>query len=196
MKNSVSFFICFFISIIVSGCTLKQDVLPTNLYSIDFKVNKNTFSTNSKSIYVEIPKVNKNFNSRKIFYSTKPYLFEKYAINKWINSPSYMIHNNLTQGIIDSNIFNIVLQEKANIDFDYILKTNVINLYNSIENEKSYAIVKVRFILVSGKKLVKTFTYNKRILSQKNNPYGFVLSTNKAFEEIINDLSFQLSEIK
>lgn len=196
MKNSISFFICFCISIIVSGCTLKQDVLPTNSYSIDFKVNKNTFSTNSKSIYVEIPKVNKNFNSRKIFYSTKPYLFEEYAINKWINSPSYMIHNNLTQGIIDSNIFNIVLQEKANIDFDYILKTNVINLYNSIENEKSYAIVKVRFILVSGKKLVRTFTYNKRILSQKNNPYSFVLSTNRAFEEIINDLSFQLSQIE
>ena len=196
MKNNIRIFIYICVLSLFYGCTFKQNTLSTNSYSIDFKVSTNTFKNNSKSIYIEEPKVNKNFNLREIFYSTKPYLFEEYAVNKWINLPSYIIHNNLTQGILDSNIFKTVLQEKSNMDFDDILKTHVVNLYNSIENDKSYAIVKVRFDLISNKKLLKTFTYDKRILSQTNNPYGFVLATNIAFEEVINDLILQLSQIK
>ena len=196
MKNSIKVFIYICVLILFQGCSLKQNTLTTNSYSIDFKLNKNTFDNTLNSIYIEDPKVNKNFNLKEIFYSTKPYLFEEYVINKWINLPSYMIHNNLTQGIIDSNIFKIVLQEKSNMDFDYVLKTHVIELYNSIENDKSYSIVKVRFDLISNKNLVKTFTYDKRTLSQTNNPYGFVLATNKAFEEILNDLVLQLNHLK
>ena len=196
MKNSIKVLIYLYITILISGCTFKQTTLSTNSYSIDFKSNKNTFTNNSKSIYIEEPKVNKSFNLKAMFYSTKPYLFEEYAVNRWINLPSYMIHNNLVQGILDSNIFKLVSQEKSNIDSDYILKTNVINLYNSIENDKSYAIVKVRFNLISNKKSVKTYSYDKRILCETNNPYGFVLATNKAFEEIVNNLSLQLSQIK
>lgn len=196
MKNSIKVLIYICVLILFQGCSLKQNTLTTNSYSIDFKLNKNTFDNTLNSIYIEEPKVNKNFNLKEIFYSTKPYLFEEYVINKWINLPSYMIHNNLTQGIIDSNIFKIVLQEKSNMDFDYVLKTHVIELYNSIENDKSYSIVKVRFDLISNKNLVKTFTYDKRTLSQTNNPYGFVLATNKAFEEILNDLVLQLNHLK
>ena len=196
MKNSIKVFIYICVLILFQGCSLKQNTLTTNSYSIDFKLNKNTLDNTLNSIYIEEPKVNKNFNLKEIFYSTKPYLFEEYVINKWINLPSYMIHNNLTQGIIDSNIFKIVLQEKSNMDFDYVLNTHVIELYNSIENDKSYSIVKVRFDLISNKNLVKTFTYDKRTLSQTNNPYGFVLATNKAFEEILNDLVLQLNHLK
>ena len=196
MKNSIKVLIYICVLILFQGCSLKQNTLTTNSYSIDFKLNKNTFDNTLNSIYIEEPKVNKNFNLKEIFYSTKPYLFEEYVINKWINLPSYMIHNNLTQGIIDSNIFKIVLQEKSNMDFDYVLKTHVIELYNSIENDKSYSIVKVRFDLISNKNLVKTFTYDKRTLSQTNNPYGFILATNKAFEEILNDLVLQLNHLK
>ena len=196
MKNSIKVLIYICVLILFQGCSLKQNTLTTNSYSIDFKLNKNTLDNTLNSIYIEEPKVNKNFNLKEIFYSTKPYLFEEYVINKWINLPSYMIHNNLTQGIIDSNIFKIVLQEKSNMDFDYVLNTHVIELYNSIENDKSYSIVKVRFDLISNKNLVKTFTYDKRTLSQTNNPYGFVLATNKAFEEILNDLVLQLNHLK
>jgi cholesterol transport system auxiliary component len=196
MKNSIRIFVYLGVMVLLSACIPKQDNLNINSYAIDFKSNKSSFLNSSKSIYVEIPSVNKSFNQYSIFYTTKPYLFEEYALNRWINLPSYMIHSNLVQAIQNSNIFKTVLEEKSKIKFDYELKTNVVNLYHSFEGDKSYAIVKVRFDLVSNDEVLKTYSYDKKILCETNNAYGFVIATNKAFEEVVKDLSLQLSQIK
>lgn len=200
MKNSIRIFVYLCVMVLFSSCALRQSTLDINRYAIDFKSNtssfKNLTDNSSKSIYVEEPTVNKSFNHNAIFYTTKPYMFEEYAINRWINLPSFMIHSNLVQSIDDSNIFKTVLQEKSKVKFDYILKTNVLNLYHSIENGKSYAIVKVKFDLVSDEKVLKTYSYDKKILCKSINAYSFVIATNEAFEEVVNDLSLQLSQIK
>lgn len=145
-----------------------------------------------KTIYVETPNVNKSFNSNSIFYTTKAYSFEEYALNRWIDKPSSMLHNNIAQALETSNIFKNVLKEKSEIKFDYMLKTNVVSLYNSIERNNSFAVLSIKFDLVSNGEVLKTFTYNKKVLSQGNKPYDFVVAVNKAFEEVANDLNLQI----
>jgi cholesterol transport system auxiliary component len=132
--------------------------------------------------------VNNSFNSRAIFYSTKPYLFEEYAKNRWINLPSSMIHNSLLESFQNSNIFSLVSLVDSKIKYDYILKTNVIKIYHEINGDKSYAILKIKFDLLKDKTLVKTIDYDKKILVSQNKPYEFVKSVNKSFEEIVEEL--------
>lgn len=188
MINSIKIFILIGVITLFSACTFKQTTLDINRYSLDFKSTKTSLEKGMKTIYIEDVNVNKSFNSNSIFYTTKPYLFEEYAQNRWINLPSNMIHNQLSESLEDSNIFKTVLEEKSKIVFDYSLKTNVVNLFHSFENDKSYAIVKVKFELVSNNEVIKTYSYDKKILCQTNNAYGFVLASNKAFDEIVNDL--------
>ena len=154
--------------VLLSGCSLKQEVTDINSYSIDFSSKNSSYQNSSKSILIEEPMVNNSFNSRAIFYSTKPYLFEEYAKNRWINLPSSMIHNSLLQSFQSSNIFSLVSQEDAKIKYDYILKTNVIKIYHEINGDKSYAILKINFGLVKDKELVKTFSYDKKVLVKEN----------------------------
>lgn len=196
MKNSIRNFVYLCVIVFFSACSFKQTTLDTNRYVIDFKLNQTTLTKGLKSIYIEEVNVNKSFNQTSIFYTIKPYLFEEYALNRWLNLPSYMIQNNLIQSLENSNIFKTVLNEKSKIDFDYTLKTDVSNLYHSFEDDKSYAIVKVKFDLVSNKGILKTYSYDKKILCETNNAYGFVIAVNKAFEEVVKDLSLQLSLIK
>lgn len=196
MKNSIRNFVYLCVIVFFSACSFKQTTLDTNRYVIDFKSNQTTLTKGLKSIYIEQVNVNKSFNKNSIFYTTKPYLFEEYAINRWLNLPSSMIHTNLLQSIENSNIFKTVLQYKSKIDFEYTLKTDVSNLYHSFEDDKSYAVIKVRFDLVSNKDILKTYTYDKKILCETNNAYGFVIAVNKGFEEVVKDLSLQLSLIK
>jgi cholesterol transport system auxiliary component len=191
MKNSIKIFIYICIIGLLSACSLKQDSYEVNTYAIDFKTTQ-SFKNSGKSIYVEIPNVNKSFNSNSIFYTTKAYSFEEYALNKWIDKPSSMLHNNVAQTLESSNIFKNILKEKSKIKFDYILKTNVISLYNSVEANNSYAILSIKFDLVSNDELIKTYTYNKRVLSQGNKPYDFIVAVNKAFEEVLSDLNLQI----
>ena len=179
--------------VLLSGCSLKQEVSDINSYSIDFSSKNSSYQNSSKSILIEEPMVNNSFNSRAIFYSTKPYLFEEYAKNRWINLPSNMVQNSLLQSFQSSNIFSLVSQEDAKVKYDYVLKTNVIKIYHEINGDKSYAVLKIKFDLLKDKTLIKTMDYDKRVLVSQNNPYEFVKSVNKSFEEIIEELLKNIS---
>ena len=176
------------IVLLISGCSLKQEVTDTNSYSIDFNSKNSSYKNIGKSILIEEPLVNKSFNSRSIFYSTKPYLFEEYAQNRWINLPSSMIHNSLVESFQNSNLFSLVSLEDTKIKYDYVIKTRVIKIYHEINGDKSYAILKIKFNLLKDKTLVKTMDYDKKVLVSQNKPYEFVKSMNKSFEEIVEEL--------
>ena len=176
------------IVLLISGCSLKQEVTDTNSYSIDFNSKNSSYKNIGKSILIEEPLVNKSFNSRSIFYSTKPYLFEEYAKNRWINLPSSMIHNSLVESFQNSNLFSLVSLEDTKIKYDYVIKTSVIKIYHEINGDKAYAVLKIKFDLLKDKTLVKTIDYDKKVLVSQNKPYEFVKSMNKSFEEIIEEL--------
>ncbi len=176
------------IAVLISGCSLKQEVVQTNSYSIDFIQNNKSYKSSSKSILIEEPFVNSSFNSRSIFYSTKPYLFEEYAKNRWMNLPSSMIYNSLLESFGSSKIFTFVSQEKTEQKSDYVLKTNLLKLYHEIQDDKSYAIIKIKFDLLKDEKVVKTFTFDKKVMVSQNKPYEFVNSTNKALNDILEEL--------
>ena len=181
--------------VLISGCTLKQEVTDINSYSIDFSSKNSSYQNSQKSILIEEPMVNNSFNSRAIFYSTKPYLFEEYAKNRWINLPSSMIHNSLLESFQNSNIFSLVSLEDSKIKYDYILKTNVIKIYHEMNGDKSYAILKIKFDLLKDKVLVKTFSYDKKVLVSQNKPYEFVNSLNKTFNEVIEELLKEINKL-
>ncbi len=174
--------------VLISGCSLKQEVGQINSYSIDFIQNNKSYKSSSKSILIEEPFVNSSFNSRSIFYSTKPYLFEEYAKNRWINLPSSMLHNSLLESFGNSKMFSFVSQEKTEQKSDYVLKTNLLKLYHEIQDDKSYAIIKIKFDLLKDEKVVKTVTFDKKVLVSQSKPYEFVNSTNKAFNDILEEL--------
>ena len=174
--------------VLISGCSLKQEVVETNSYSIDFIQNNKSYKSSSKSILIEEPYVNSSFNSRSIFYSTKPYLFEEYAKNRWINLPSSMIHNSLLESFGSSKMFTFVSQEKTEQKSDFVLKTNLLKLYHEIQDDKSYAIIKIKFDLLKDEKIVKTFTFDKKVMVPQNKPYEFINSTNKALNDILEEL--------
>ena len=176
------------IVVLISGCSLKQEVTDINSYSIDFNSKNSSYKNIGKSILIEEPLVNKSFNSRSIFYSTKPYLFEEYAKNRWINLPSSMIHNSLVESFQNSNLFSLVSLEDTKIKYDYVIKTSVIKIYHEINGDKSYAILKIKFNLLKDKTLVKTMDYDKKVLVLQNKPYEFVKSMNKSFEGIVEEL--------
>ena len=181
--------------VLLSGCSLKQEVTDINSYSIDFNSKNKSYQNSQKSILIEEPLVNNSFNSRSIFYSTKSYLFEEYAKNRWINLPSSMIHNSLVESFQSSNIFSLVSQEDAKVKYDYVLKTNVIKIYHEINENKSYVILKINFDLVKDKELVKTFSYEKKVLVKENKPYEFVNGLNKIFEEIMEELLEEINKL-
>ena len=107
-----------------------------------------------------------------------------------------MIYNNLFEAFEASNIYKTVLKEKRKDDFAYVLKTDVIDIYNSVENDKSYAVLKVKFYLQMNKENIKTYTYDKKIQALSNTHYGFVVAINESFEEAVNEWILEISKLR
>lgn len=185
MKNSILILTIF---LLFTGCTFKQQRIDINHYSIDFKTQKISQNAKLSSIFIEEPNVNRSFNLTSIYYNTKPYLFEEYSKNKWINLPSNMIYNQLIDSFIASNIFSNVISKDSRIEHKYTLRTDIIKLYHEFKEDKSYAILKIKFDLIEDKKIIKTISFDKNILCETNDAYGFVKALNKGLEESTNSL--------
>ena len=190
MRNKILIFLIF---ILFSGCNLKQESISINHYSIDFKTKKVADKPKYNSIFIEESQVNRAFNLTSIFYSQKDYKFEEYAKNRWINLPSNMVYNQIIDSFNSSDLYDTVLTKDRKLDFEYLLKSEIIKLYQVFEQDKSYAIIKVNFDLIKDKKVVKSYSFDKKILCKTNDAYGFVEATNKGLEETINTLLKQLA---
>lgn len=184
-KNTIFIFITL---ILLGGCGLKQESLKINHYAIDFKTKNIAKKPKFDSIFIEEPNVNKAYNLTAIFYTTKPYMFEEYAKNRWINLPSNMIYAQIIDSFNSSNIFKSVASKDKKLHFEYLLKTEVIKMYQVFEDDKSYAILRIKFDLIKDKNIVKSFDFDKKVLCKTNNSYGFVQAINIGFEESINSL--------
>lgn len=190
MRNKILILLLF---ILFSGCSLKQESISISHYSIDFKTKKVVDKPKYNSIFIEESQVNRAFNLTSIFYSQKDYKFEEYAKNRWINLPSNMVYNQIIDSFNSSDLYDTVLTKDRKLDFEYLLKSEIIKLYQVFEQDKSYAIIKVNFDLIKDKKVVKSYSFDKKILCKTNDAYGFVEATNKGLEETINTLLKQLA---
>ena len=92
-----------------------------------------------------------------------------------------------------SKIFSFVSQEKTEQKSDFVLKTNLLKLYHEIQDDKSYSIIKIKFDLLKDEKVVKTFTFDKKVMVSQNKPYEFVNTTNKAYNDILEELIKEIS---
>ena len=121
-------------------------------------------------------------------YSNKEFLFEEYAKNRWISSPSNMIYNQLIDSFNSSNIFKNIISKDKRIEYKYLLRSEVLKLYQVFEEDSSYAVIKVNFYFIENNKTIKTYNFDKKIICEENSAYGFVKAVNIGFEEIINSL--------
>lgn len=184
MRSSILIFLTL---ILFSACSFKQEKISINHYGIDFQTKPFTTKAKFYSIFIEEPNINRAFNSQAIFYSNKEFKFEEYAKNRWISFPSNMVYTQLVDSFISSNIFANVLKDKK-IKSQYRLKTEVLKMYQNFEDDKSYAVLKIKFDLVKDEKIVKSFNFNQKTLCDTNDAYGFVKALNSSFEESLNSL--------
>lgn len=190
MKNILFLSLIF----LITGCTIKPNKIDINTYALNFNSKiKNDIQIN-KNLLILKPVISKSFDTKKIIYTQKPFSFESYGKNRWLDLPSSMIKEQLIHTIENNNIFKNVLDSYSNIDSFYILQTNINKLYHKFEGKKSYAIVSGKFLLIKNREVISSYIYTKKVLCDENSPYGFVKALNNVFNKITKE--FQESLLK
>lgn len=176
--------------ILLSGCSIikEPEKIVINSYLIEAKPLTKSYNTKKIDILINKPKIDKSFNTRDIIYTLKPFSYEAYGKSQWLEMPSNMIKTELIETIRDSKYFKNVVDIHSNAQSDYILESSFSKIYHKYESKKSFAILKANFKLIYKNKIIKSMTFNKKVLCKENTPYGFVKALNKGFNQVLNQL--------
>lgn len=191
-ENNMKIIYITLLALLISGCSLKQEGLQFNNYGIDFNLPTTTYSTQASTIFIKEPNINSSFSSKQIIYSLRPYSFEMYAKNQWIDYPSSMLQQKLHDAIAQSHLYEYTLLKTHKTTPEYTLQTHIGQLFHDFQQENSYAVLNIKFELFDAQGLKKGWSYQKRVLCETNDAYGFVQAINQAFKEVCEDLTSQL----
>jgi cholesterol transport system auxiliary component len=172
-ESSMKNLAIFVVVLALSGCSFKQEI-PTKHYTIEYSNKIPLYTQSNKSIAIAKPTLNAPYASKDIFFTRKPYVFEQYAVNKWVELPNLMIQNILYESFVDSHFYTNVALDNSKANSDLNLQSNIIKLFHAYENNQSYAIVHIKFDVIEKNKSIFSLPIEKKILCEENSPYGFI----------------------
>lgn len=179
----MKYFLLIIFLLFLNGCSFKQ-MKPTNYYALELKKELPTFKTTQQTIAIEKPILNAPYNSKNIFFTQKPYIYEKYSVNKWIEFPDIMVENMLHDTVKNSLLFKHTSIQNSKQITNLTLQSRVMKLLHSYKETQSFALVEIEFTIRQKNEVLNTLIIKKEILCEENSPYGFVKASNLAFEEI------------
>ena len=174
--------------LLVTGCSVKT----TTLNSYDLSTNSSISSVKQhKNIVLKVkyPSALDALGSSKIFYK-RDGVTSYYLYSQWSAPLNRLIYSQLVKNLSSSNVFKSVVGYSSEVNSDLILETQIIDFYNVVDGENSYAdiSIKVRLINTKNEKIVKEKLFHYSLNVDKLNAKSFISTAKEAVEEFNRDL--------
>jgi len=180
--------ICFVIlTFIFVGCfSITKEVSSFNTYSLSLDSSAKEASIISSSIEVKEPKAINSLNSLNIIFTNKDSSFEHYALNKWSDRPSKMLHLLMLEKL--SSSFSLIKTPYMHAKTVYVLETLLLDFKHDLTKKKTF--LKINTYLYNKKtkeSSFKQFSYEKdlSVINAKN----AVSALNILSNQFIRDLN-------
>lgn len=144
---------------------------------------------NAADIQITRMKADEPYDLTSMFYSKAEYQLSNYSRNEWVAAPSIMITKALQEKLLQSCHYSNVVSADFMTSARYRLNSQLIELkqnINGIAATMNLAIL-VQLVNNSTNQVVKSKTFIEKV-SVGANPYGYVIGTNQAVEEFLNDV--------
>ena len=114
-----------------------------------------------------------------------------YLYSRWSDSVNRMMLSIIVDTLQKSAIFRDVTDYSSNSVADYILETTIYDFRHQIEDEKSYAYLKIGFRLLSSKtkKIIKSRIFKYRVPCGTLNAQGYVEAVKEINRKLSRDLT-------
>ena len=179
------FFTIVFLSIgVVSliGCSPVK-TLATNEYQLrSFSTKQFTSKPRAITLLVTAPEAVAGHQTDQMLYVKKPYQIEAFVKNEWVSPPAEMLYPLLVQSLQRSGYFYAVASSLYNVEADYRLDTQLLNLEQNFLKKPSAMDVTVKIVLtrVADNKVIASRIISQHIACPMDTPYGGVIAANKA----------------
>ncbi|WP_045096095.1 ABC-type transport auxiliary lipoprotein family protein [Legionella fallonii] len=168
------------------GCSPVK-TLATNEYQLSaFSTKQFTSKPRAATLVVTAPEAVAGYQTEQMLYVKKPYQIEAFAKNEWASPPAEMLYPLLVQSLQRTGYFYAVASSLYNVEADYRLDTQLLNLEQNFLKKPSVMDVTVKIVLtrVADNKVMGSRIITQHVTCPTDTPYGGVVAANKATHQL------------
>jgi len=174
-----------------SGCALKSPELRSFTLSPSYRYGRVAHSPyREQSVKVAYPGNVRGKPGSSINFSYSRLEVGSYQNAAWAASSSQLLAGTIIRALEHGAVFKSVIDYGSLANTDYLLESEIYDLYHRVRKNSSVSVVSIRFDLISTEenRLVKSRKFSYEIPTGTVDAAGYVEATNKALEKLSADL--------
>ena len=176
-------------TVFFSGCISVTKELPAfSTYTL--MVDKNNIKhikDTKKSIAVLEPKSINSVNNLLITYADEKFRSESYALSKWSDKPTKILHQSMINYLNETKNYNYVHGNRLNLPSDIKVLSELDSFTQYLEGDKAFIKFSIRVFVVENSRLeTKSFSYVEQCTDQSAK--GSVKALNRAVNKFLQEL--------
>ena len=189
-------FIMLALTVFLSGCSFSPvKVAPESNYTITQWPQENVVQGQSKSnqtILITTPVAAPGYESPRMIYVMVPYQLKSFATHHWVSSPAQLLLPLLANHVRARGYFKGVVTSPFSGGTTYQLNTQLLVLQQEFLQPQSVVRLTMQATLMNGAtgKMIGSRIFEAVIPAKNNNPYGGVLATNKAANQVLTQIAY------
>ena len=176
-------------TVFFSGCiSVTKELPPFSTYTLQVDQNKIKHTKNiHKSVGIAEPKSLNSVNNILITYSDEKFRSESYALSKWSDKPTKILHQSMINYLNATKNYNYVHGNRLNLPSDIKVVSELDSFTQYLEDEKAYVKFSMRVFVVENNTLeTKSFFYTEQCDDQS------AKASVKALNQVVNKFVSEL----
>lgn len=200
MRKSFLFFSLFILSMLLSaGCVnLSTKYLAQQQYGLSVKQPSPVPHKTDKILEIYYPNIAAQFSGSNFVYKANESEYTNDFYNKFFTSPVDDIDQSVIKYLQNSRLFKYASDDITPLRPDYILKTNVTELYADYRDKNApRAVMSVQFTLVNTEdkpQIIMNKTFRQSILLRDKSSISLIVGWNKCLQNILSRLLVTLEQ--
>lgn len=164
--------------------TLDSGTVPTS-------ISRPAPDRSRPTLVVGIPQASAGYDTAHIVYLRRPQEIEYFAFNQWVDTPSNMLGPLLVRAFEGSPAFQAVVIAPSAALAQLRLDTEIIRLEQDFSRAPSQVRLTVRAVLIDAgnRSVIAERTFDVRVPSPSDDPYGGVLAARMATQRIVDQVA-------
>lgn len=181
------------VALALAACSTPQALAPDNVTVHVLAARPAPAASAPRPVTIEIafPRAGPGFDTTDMMYTRGAYELDRFAVNRWVDTPPRMLSPLLVRALDDTGSFRAVVEAPATASADYRLDTEIVRLVQNFAATPSRAEVAVRAQLTDlrTRRVVATQVFEDTEVSTTESAAGGVAAANAALARVLSRIA-------
>ncbi len=181
------------VALAIAACSVPQPLAPDNVTVHTLAARPAPAASTPRDVVIEVavPRAAPGFDTADMMYTRGAYAIDRFASNRWVDTPPRMLSPLLVRALDDTGSFRAVVEAPSAASADYRVDTEIVRLVQNFATtpSRSEIAVRVQVTNLRTRRVVATQLFEDAEPSAAENAAGGVAAANAALARILSRIA-------